>query len=196
MNGFEKRATLIKEKILKTTLEMLKTWDPNRIRIADIAKTAHVSQVTIYNYFGSKEALLHQVIKDYIDRSIEEFLESMREENSFKEKMEQAILQEKKSLNTLTPRMINQLLIKDSEMSQYVQKEYNEKVIPVILQLLEDGRKSGEISEKVSSQAFLMFLNIYMQHYDELIEAAEQNGNMEFIESIIHIFFYGICGEP
>ena len=42
---------------------MLKTWEPKRIRITDIAKEANVSQVTIYNYFGSKEALLKEVLK-------------------------------------------------------------------------------------------------------------------------------------
>lgn len=42
MNGFEKRALLIKEKIKKTALDMLKTWEPKRIRITDIAKEANV----------------------------------------------------------------------------------------------------------------------------------------------------------
>ncbi|MDI3410228.1 TetR/AcrR family transcriptional regulator [Bacillus sonorensis] len=78
MNGFEKRASLIKEKIKKATLEMLKTWEPRRIRITDIAKKANVSQVTIYNYFGSKEALLEDVFKDYIDQAVNEFADYMK----------------------------------------------------------------------------------------------------------------------
>ena len=86
MNGFEKRALLIKEKIKKTALDMLKTWEPKRIRITDIAKEANVSKVTIYNYFGSKEALLKEVFKDYIDRTISEL--NNDKDISVKEKIE------------------------------------------------------------------------------------------------------------
>jgi hypothetical protein len=55
-------------------------------------------------------------------------------------------------------------------MAQYIQKETNEKVIPVMLQMLEEGKKSGEISNKVSSQAILMFINFSLKHYQELME--------------------------
>ncbi|KHD84545.1 TetR/AcrR family transcriptional regulator [Heyndrickxia ginsengihumi] len=196
MNGFEKRAALIKEKILRTTLEMLKTWEPSKIRVADIAKAAHVSQVTIYNYFGSKEALLHEVIKDYIDTSMKEFEEYMQSNMSVKEKIERIIFHDKEAFNTFSPHMINQLLIEDDEMAEYLQRVTNEKAIPLILQMLEDGKKSGEISNKVSSQALLMFINFTLQHYGELMKMVEQSGNTDLIDSALHILFYGICGKP
>jgi AcrR family transcriptional regulator len=88
MNGFEKRANLIKEKIMKTTLDLLRTSDPKRIRIADISNMANVSQVTIYNYFGSKEALLREVFKNYVDKAIHDFEEYMNGGHSLKEKIE------------------------------------------------------------------------------------------------------------
>jgi len=72
-NGFEKRAEMIRRKIINTTLEMLKTWEPKRMRVADIAKEAGVSQVTIYNYFGSKEKLIDQTFRSYLDMTIERF---------------------------------------------------------------------------------------------------------------------------
>jgi hypothetical protein len=81
-------------------------------------------------------------------------------------------------------------------MAQYIQKETNEKVIPVMLQMLEEGKKSGEISNKVSSQAILMFINFSLKHYQELMEMVEQSDNLDIIDSMLHIFFYGICGKP
>ncbi|MGG3562111.1 TetR/AcrR family transcriptional regulator [Neobacillus rhizosphaerae] len=196
MNGFEKRAALIKEKIIKTTQEMLKTWEPSKIRIADIAKTADVSQVTIYNYFGSKEALLHEVMKQYIDSSFQHFQEYMQGDYTIKEKIERMILQDKEALYTFSPKIIKQLLVEDKEMADYIQKETNEKVIPMMLQLLEDGKKSGEISPKVSSKAFLMYINFSLQHYEELMDMVGQSNNLDLIDSMLHIFFYGICGKP
>jgi AcrR family transcriptional regulator len=196
MNGFEKRALQIKEKIMKTTFEMLKTCDLNKIRIADIAKTSKVSQVTIYNYFGSKESLMREVFKFYINNSFNEFLEYMNGEHTFKEKIEWIILQERESTNTITPNMIEQLLIDDQEIAQFLEKEYNERVIPVFLQFIEEGRKNGEISSKISTQGLMMYINISMKYYQEFLGTIKKSGNMDLINEMLHIFLYGICGKP
>ncbi|MFJ8262788.1 TetR/AcrR family transcriptional regulator [Rummeliibacillus sp. NPDC094406] len=195
MNGFEKRAALIKDKILNTTLEMLKTLEPSNLRIADIAKAAQVSQVTIYNYFGGKEALIHEVVKNYIDSSISDFQKYMQQDGTVKEKIERMILQDKEAYHTLSPFLINQLLTEDKELAEYVQKETNEKIIPSMIKLIEDGKENGEISEKVTTQAFLVFINFYLKHYQELVEMVNQENNTDLIESMHHIFFYGICGK-
>ncbi|MEC3608421.1 TetR/AcrR family transcriptional regulator [Bacillus glycinifermentans] len=195
MNGFEKRASLIKEKIKKATLELLKTWEPKRIRITDIARKANVSQVTIYNYFGSKEALLHEVFKDYIDQAVDEFTEYMNKDISVKEKIEHIILQKKEAnreMFTLT--MIRELMIEDNEMMDYIQTQYDEKIIPLMLQLIEDGHRSGEISPNITAQSFLVYMNMIIQHSKELGEAFEKNSH--FTEEMLHLFFYGLCGRP
>ena len=195
MNGFEKRATLIKEKIINTTLEMLKTREPNKLRIADIAKTAHVSQVTIYNYFGGKEALIHEVVQNYIDSSISDFQEYMQQDGKVKEKIERMILQDKESYRTLSQSLIHRLLTENKELAEFVQKENKEKIIPLMIKLVDDGKENGEISKKVTTQAFLVFINFYLMHYQGLMEMVNQDNNTDLIESMHHIFFYGICGK-
>lgn len=196
MNGFEKRALLIKEKIMKTTLEMLKTWEPSRIRIVDISKEAKVSQVTIYNYFGSKEALLHEVVKGYVNKSIKEFEEYMNGEYSLKEKIEFMLFQEKESYKTLTPGIVKELMIDDREIYKYIEEQYNEKIIPQFIHLINEGKEKGEISDKVSISAVLIFINMFMKQSKELLEIAQQQENMDqFIEEMVQVFFYGICGR-
>ncbi|WP_410512216.1 TetR/AcrR family transcriptional regulator [Paenibacillus sp. BR2-3] len=196
MNGFEKRAALIKEKIMKTTLEMLNTWEPKRMRIADIAKTAGVSQVTIYNYFGSKEALLKETFKDYIQRSIREFEEYISEKRSLKEIIEYTLIKEKESYSAIPPAIVKELMIDDPEMFRYIQEHYESQVIPLIARMVEDGRKRGEISEKVSVSAVLMLMRMYVQSSGEMLEAARNQDNPDaFLEEIVHLFFYGLCGR-
>ncbi|MFC8151366.1 TetR/AcrR family transcriptional regulator, partial [Bacillus paralicheniformis] len=195
MNGFEKRALLIKEKIKKTALDMLKTWEPKRIRITDIAKEANVSQVTIYNYFGSKEALLKEVFKDYIDQSISDFEEYMNKDISVKEKIELMILQKREANNqkfALT--VVKEVMIEDSEIMDYVKRQYDEKIIPLMLQMIEEGHRTGEISPKITAESFLIFMNMIIEHSKTLGEAFEKN--RQFTEEMMHIFFYGLCGRP
>ncbi|WP_442602361.1 TetR/AcrR family transcriptional regulator [Paenibacillus sp. KN14-4R] len=197
MNGFEKRANLIKEKIMKTTLEMMRTSDPKRIRIADISKAANVSQVTIYNYFGSKEALVREVFMDYVDRAIADFEAYMNEDHTFKEKIEHIILQKTGTYREIPPRLIGQIMMEDHELSQYIEKLFSEKTVPLTVQIIQEGKDSGEIPESVTVEGALAFIQLYMNQYEVMLEMAERSGDVDkLFESMVHMFFYGICGKP
>lgn len=196
MNGFEKRASLIKQKIIQTTLQMLGTSGSNKIRIADLAKSANVSQVTIYNYFGSKEILIRETFIDYVDRAVLEFEQYMDENHSLKEKIEHIILLEKSSYKELPPRLIKELLAEDEELSRYIEKQYREKTIPLTVRILQEGKRSGEISEEVSVDSVLAFIQLYMNQYETILQMAEQSEDTEkYLEGMVHMFFYGICGK-
>ncbi|NGM82882.1 TetR/AcrR family transcriptional regulator [Paenibacillus sp. 7124] len=196
VNGFEKRAAKIRRKIMKTTIEMLKTWEPKRMRIADIAKAAGVSQVTIYNYFGSKEKLLEQSFKDYIDQSIEGFEQFMQGNPTIKDFVKYSIDQEKAQYSVLSPSQIKELMVDDPEMFSYIQERYEKTVLPLIVRLVEEGKARSEISPKISSNSVLIFMNMYMKSVGDLLEVARKQDNMDtFLEEMTHLFFYGLCGR-
>lgn len=151
--------------------------------------------MTIYNYFGSKEALLKEVFKDYIDQSISDFEEYMNKDISVKEKIELMILQKREANNqkfALT--VVKEVMIEDSEIMDYVKRQYDEKIIPLMLQMIEKGHRSGEISPKITAESFLIFMNMIIEHSKTLGEAFEKN--RQFTEEMMHIFFYGLCGRP
>lgn len=196
MNGFEKRANLIKEKIMRTTLELVRTSELKRIRIADISKAAKVSQVTIYNYFGSKEELLREVFRNYFDKAIRDFEEYMSEGHSLKEKIEHIIFLEKESYRDFPPGLIKELLIDDEELARYMEEQYRNKAIPLTIQIIEEGKDSGEISPEVSTDQVLAFIQLFMNQYESILAMAQQSDDMDgFLEGIVHMFFYGVCGK-
>ncbi|WP_235949825.1 TetR/AcrR family transcriptional regulator [Paenibacillus apii] len=181
---------------MKTTIEMLKTWEPKRMRIADIAKAAGVSQVTIYNYFGSKEKLLEQSFKDYIDQSIEGFEQFMQGNPTIKDFVKYSIDQEKAQYSVLSPSQIKELMVDDPEMFSYIQERYEKTVLPLIVRLVEEGKARNEISPKISSNSVLIFMNMYMKSVGDLLEVARKQDNMDiFLDEMTHLFFYGLCGR-
>jgi AcrR family transcriptional regulator len=196
MNGFEKRAELLKQKIKKTALDMLKTWEPRKIRIADIAAEARVSQVTIYNYFGSKEALLREAFKDYIDGAVADFEAFIAGKPSLKEIVQYSVFYDREAIRTFSPDFFKSFLLDDREMSAYVEELYTAKAMPLMIRFIEEGKERGEISSKVSTGTIMAYFNMFKDYSSSILEMAGQRDDKEaFIEEIIHLFFYGICGE-
>lgn len=195
-NGFEKRAEMIRRKIINTTLEMLKTWEPKRMRVADIAKEAGVSQVTIYNYFGSKEKLIDQTFRSYLDMTIERFERFMDRPRSVRDFIHFSMEMEREQYSAFRPEQIKTLMIDDQEMFGYVQERYAGTVLPLMIKLVEDGKASGEISPKVSVNAVLAYMNMYIHSSSELLELAQKQEDLNsFLDELTHLFFYGLCGR-
>lgn len=193
MNGFEKRKETIKEKIKKTVLEMLRTVEPKKIKIADIAAEASVSQVTIYNYFGSKETLLNEVFKQYINQHVLDFETFIGEDRSLKEIIRYTVFADKEALREFTPTFFSYFL-QDKEMGPYLEELYRTKGIPLVIQFIEDSKRKGEITSKISTPTIVAYMNMLKAQSQMILDMAEQSENTDvFIEEIIHLFFYGLC---
>lgn len=196
MNGFEKRAQQIKERIRVATLDILREAGPGKLRIADLSKRAGVSQVTIYNYFGSKEGLIRDAFKSYMDRAVESFEAYMREGHSMREQIAHILQLEKDSYRDFPPGLIKEMLAEDAELAAYIETVYKERTVPWTVRLIEEGKTAGEIPARVSAEHVLAFIQLYMNQYQTLLEMAERSEDKDsFLEGMVHMFFYGICGK-
>ncbi|WP_027087003.1 TetR/AcrR family transcriptional regulator [Cohnella panacarvi] len=195
MNGFERRTSQIKDKILHTTLRMLRTSDPKRLRIADVAKEAGVSQVTIYNYFGSKEALIREAFIAYFDQAIRDFETYLNEGHSLREKIERIIYM-KTTYSDYSPSLIKQLLHDDIELARHIEVLYREVSVPLMIRIIREGQATGEISPDVSIENALVFMQLYMNQYELLLEMADKSEDRDtFFGKMAEMFFYGLCGR-
>ncbi|WP_171687388.1 TetR/AcrR family transcriptional regulator [Paenibacillus planticolens] len=182
---------------MQATLRLLETTDPKKLRIADIAGEADVSQVTIYNYYGSKDVLVREVIMDYIRLKIREFEEFLADSHTLKEKIEYIIFQKKQSSKTFGLKVIKQIWQTDPELARFVREEYMAKGIPLVIRLIEDGKRNGEITEMLSTSTIIMYMQMLTNQADTMLDHAEQHGNMDaLIEEMVHLFFYGIGTVP
>src|SRR5690625_1864846 len=91
MNGFERRKEMKKTNILDTALRLFLDEGVRSVSVAEIARQAEVSQVTIYNYFESKDNLIEEVIKYYLQQVWDEYIDIFEKDISFPDKVKKII---------------------------------------------------------------------------------------------------------
>lgn len=196
MNGFEQRAAKIKQKIMDTTLSLMQHEALKKIKIADIATQAEVSQVTIYNYFGSKDTLIRESYKNYMLNTLSEFEQYGAEGHSFREIVEYTLFAQHKAQSLMASGLIEELMRKDEELYRFIEGEYQTKAFPLLIKLLEEGKRSGEVSPTLTAPIFLVYLQMFMSGIRQVMEAMMQSDDTEqFTKELTHLFFYGLCGK-
>ena len=89
MNGFERRREVKKKSILLAAYELFSARRGIKdVSIAELAKKAGVSQVSIYNFFESKENLVRQAIFAFMDEGMEESEAVLESDLPFRKKLE------------------------------------------------------------------------------------------------------------
>lgn len=197
MNGFEKRTQKIKERIKNVTLEMLMTMEPRMLRIADISKEANVSQVTIYKHFESKDNLIRETVQEWYINAIKRIEAYIADDTkTFHQKVSFIIFEEKHSLLQLNLKQLDTLIWQDEEMKKFEKNIYQERVLPLMLNLIEKGKREGAIHHDFSSSLIIFYLNIFMEKASSLADHAQATENKDaFIEDVAQLFFYGIAGK-
>ncbi|MFC6171881.1 TetR/AcrR family transcriptional regulator [Loigolactobacillus jiayinensis] len=168
MNGFEKRAQQKKQQILTATFTLMNT----KTGVADltinaIATQANVSKATIFKYFGTKEQLIHEIFKQFIERLYREARALIAQNKSFTETFIALSQNKMRLLDTVKQQFYIDLMTyltekEDSELSR-LNQVYTAESLNLMLDLFHRGRKEGAVDLKYSDE----FLMLY---FDALIE--------------------------
>ncbi|HQE06214.1 MAG: TetR/AcrR family transcriptional regulator [Tepidanaerobacter sp.] len=193
MNGFERRTMRKKKDICRAAFELFCTQGVQKTSIAQIAKKANVSQVTIYNYFGSKENLLKESIKDFMEEKVVQYERLLEEGMSFLEIVEEIVFDKSESVRMMNYEFIQTILVKYQDMKQFIDDYYKNKAIPLMIRLIDKGRREGYINRDISNEAFLFYIGIFKETINqyELISKLSKSAMQE----LSSLFFYGILGE-
>src|SRR5215831_5437981 len=86
-SGFERRTQQKREAILDTAQRLFFERGIADVPVTEIARQAHVSPVTIFSYFGTKQALAREVMKRYMDHAIDEAQQALTLDIPFQDKL-------------------------------------------------------------------------------------------------------------
>ncbi|MFZ7104125.1 MAG: TetR/AcrR family transcriptional regulator [Peptococcaceae bacterium] len=194
MDGFERRTERKKENIRKTAFELFSTYGVQRVSIAEIAKKAKVSQVTIYNYFGSKDELLRDVILSLLNKRLQEDMEVIESDLPFPQKIETYISEKTSELSAMDPDFLRSMESDDPVIRQITEDFTKNKYIPLLLKLIEKGREEGYIQHDISNEAILIYINMFREgkHSASLLNFEQSR---DLFKDLVTLFFYGIFGK-
>lgn len=190
MNGFERRKEQKKTDIKKAAFSLFQKHGLKDIKIEDLARVAGVSQVTIYNHFGSKEALFREVVKDYTVEQYQFHKALFEKDIPFLEKMKTSILHKTEQVQNIHPEVIREMMLVDEELRTYLAEFQSAYAIPLILKLIKDAQKSGEINPELSEQSIMIYIQLF--NNDMLVSSITGENGKKLVSDIFQMFFYGL----
>ncbi|SCY45653.1 TetR/AcrR family transcriptional regulator [Alkaliphilus peptidifermentans] len=195
MDGFERRKERKKENICQAAFDLFSVYGVKKVSIAEIAKQAKVSQVTIYNYFGSKDELLRDVITVFMNKSLKEATDIIEANLPFPEKLELFLAEKPEALSALNSDFLKSMMSEDPILRQMAKDFADNKFIPLMMKLFENGREEGYIKHNISNEAILIYINMFREgkRSDAFLDIGVSK---HLFKELITLFFYGVLGNP
>lgn len=192
MNGYEKRTKAKKEAIINAARELFTERGFTEVGVGEIAAKAHVSQVTIYNYFGDKNNLAKEVFILILNEIIQEYDEILNREIPLPEKIK--IIMAKKHDAVIEARRshFNEHAWSDRALRQLYWEAMAVKSADIYSKFIALGKKEGVIDETISNDAILK----YLYSLRSIMEEPEYlKTSAEYKLGIIRLYLYGLLGK-
>jgi len=196
VNGFDRRKQRKKESIRRAAVELFRAHGFKRVSIGEIAQKADVSPVTIYNYFGSRAALVQDVVKAQFLGLLERLRAIIQGEGAFPEKIEALVFDKTRTAEEFQGEMAETLFSSDPEMRRFVETVWRRDVNELTAELFEEGRRQGYVSGGISQEALILYLEMLRRGAAASSEElAAIGGNVRFFRELNHLFLYGMMGR-
>lgn len=191
MNGFERRKELKMNAILEAALTLFLKYGVQKVSVAEIAREANVSQVTIYNYFESKDNLIREVIIYYTNKIWTEYEDLFESKMPFPEKVKKIIFDKSLVANQINEEFFQYFMKEYSTEDNYLLRFYTETALPRFMELFAEGKAQGYIDPTISDEAIIFYLQMFAEYMrrEEISETV-----LPMTEDLTKLFFYGITG--
>jgi len=192
MNKYELTTEKKKKSIINTALTLFKDKGFTSVSIKEIAALAHVSQVSIYNYFGSKEALIAECTNIVMSDTLQQAADILSQDMDFEEKIKLALLLCTENINLSISKYFTQEALNDPILIDLLTKSINESKNTIFREYIELGKQEKVIATTISTETFLHFIEA-LNIMGSKIEFDDNTS--EKIKHIHHLFLYGIIGK-
>jgi AcrR family transcriptional regulator len=192
LNGFEKRRNDKKKAILQTALELFDQYGFDKVTVSEIAAKAHVSKVSIYNFFESKDNLRRVIVKGILDESIARVQKLIEKEGDFVEKIEEFLQIRAWYYGQYSLRFFFDAVESDPELRQYFE-DFNVANKRLAMQFIDEGRRSGVFAPDVSNIAIEICIDMFQTYLSQNREIRDMlEHNPKLAREVNRLFLDGL----
>ncbi|EAC5234882.1 TetR/AcrR family transcriptional regulator [Listeria monocytogenes] len=191
MNNYEKRTLSKKTAIIEAAQILFGKQGFTAVSIKDIAALADVSQVSIYNYFGSKEALIGECARVIMQDTIALAEEILASEGTFTQKLERAIQLCNAEINLSLSKFISKEASKDQQFLILLVNNINSLKKEIYMKYVVAGKEAQVIDNAISDEVIQLFIDAI----NSLGLTVPEEELEEKQAEIIQLFLYGLIGQ-
>ncbi|AKP67980.1 TetR/AcrR family transcriptional regulator [Companilactobacillus ginsenosidimutans] len=200
MDGNQLRKNKKKEDIKNAAYKMFMTYGFKKTSIAQVAKLAGCSQVTLYKYFPSKVDLGRAIVMSLIVDGYDEYDKQLDDTSkSFMDKMQDMMVSSVNISDNINNDFFKFMIdeFQGRNGDDHVMKKYDMLKFGFWRKLLNQGRAEHVVSDEISDYGAMIYLDMYVQYvmrpggvsYKNAVEMKKHE------KELVHMFFYGIIGK-
>jgi AcrR family transcriptional regulator len=182
-----------RQKILMAAVALFRrTHDVRRVSLETIAREAGVSPTTIYNHFGTREALVVEVAKMLFRQILDMASTFIHSDLPFPRKLTDIIAGKLDIASQVNGEVLNKLVSQDKSMTGFVDEIFRTEIRPLWLDFIAEGKRQGYIDPATDDASLMIYFNILragMASQPGLLQDWEKN--MPVIENLTRLMFYG-----
>lgn len=163
-----------------------------RVSIEEICREAKVSKMTFYKFFPNKIALVHSILSEIYDESLNEFKDILASNIEFTEKMKQLFILKRKSAQGISIELlkdINQL--QDDKLSLLIEEKGKES-LNLFIDFLIESQKNKLMRSDIKIDFVLFQLNQMNLIFENPNLVNQYENPEELIMESMRFLFYGL----
>ena len=164
MDGHEKRRDSKKRAIIQAALELFSQHGFDKVTLVDVAEKAHVSKVSIYNFFESKDKLRRVIIDEIFEEALSAKKDLFVAETPFLEKINGFIGIQTKYYSMYGMQFFFDAIASDPEIKS-AYETYASATNALMMEFIDMGKRLGVFSPAISDKAFEIFLDIFQSYF-------------------------------
>lgn len=179
-NKYETRTNKKKNAIIIAAKELFQEKGFANSSVKEIAALAHVSQVSIYNYFGNKDSLVIECAKSIVRDTMDKAYALLATDMPYLDKLNTALSLCTADVNSSLTAYLSTSAIADKNFMKLLSDGIYELQKDLYLHFIEDGKREGYIDPSLPTTLMLKFIsaintiNISPENYHEEIKALHQ----------------------
>jgi AcrR family transcriptional regulator len=201
MDGFARRKAQSKEEIRKAAWVLFSQFGVDKVSMMDIANKAGVSQVTIYNNFGSKEGLVREFIAFAVEALVNGIQKSIEPGQTYQEKMGaffqfiSMMMAGGKPVSTGNPVFTNSLDLQNDPEIKKIRIKAEEEMIALLLGLIEEGKQQGQVDQHLSEEALRIYFTVFMDVFVHTEFQRQYASHPSLVDELGSLMMNGLRGN-